>query len=805
MNNQLIRQPGKVPSVWKTVFGHKWPDNLYNLGVEYLKTNELPSYFNSTDNWIGVSFVNRMSYYFLKDNKIYFKTKIKRGYNDDSVTNDYDLIYTIIKDSDKLKILSEINSDPATSALGLHSLLDKVLQQQYLGISRSDVDKYLKNNKNLKQVLNKNEKPIISSFRPRYTMQHWQMDLIILNKDDIKRENDDYAYIFVIIDIFSKFIYVYPLKTKSKEIISKWLLKLFLSGDIPHILHSDNAKEFRDLDVCKQFNVIQRYGANYSPQTQGFVENKNKHIKKLLTFYLIKYNTLRYYDILDRIAFSINNTKHNVTGYTPMHVHRGRGIFVQNEYLESNIEMAETIILPEEKNEYDTYIENISNLQMNITNIVKNKIEITANKREQFQKNKTNELSVFDLVKIVTYVEDNDDILPLFIEFYNSRSTAFEKVIHPLKIKKTNELGMISYEHLNVYKPYKITLFNKLQLRTNKFYQDIYEIYAKIRKNNRTYYKVRTLGHDNSEKEIIRTLKSTPDVPEWVELFDINHLIPFKEDIKYTFKTLFIDPFDEQNNNTNEQYNIQEVNDVQEIYTEPRKIDNVLDNKPLKYYKDKIIYKEFEDPNQDEDIGSTLYKGIIQLTRKFERPFVIKYIDGDSEDMDFEEMKRYLTPEQQLTDSEYEYVFSNKVLYENLPIIYYFEESKLIGIKKDSLKNCKIVWVTNSERVKEFRIIIYSLSQLKETGRDRTQRETTIPQKNSKNKSLFENYGILNNVGNWIIDGNDIMILLKLIIKEDDQNRRKDLLEILKKLKLDRINHYKNKQNIANENKKYIT
>ena len=118
MNNQLIRQPGKVPSVWKTVFGHKWPDNLYNLGVEYLKTNELPSYFNSTDNWIGVSFVNRMSYYFLKDNKIYFKTKIKRGYNDDSVTNDYDLIYTIIKDSDKLNFFKKNGFAIALGILG---------------------------------------------------------------------------------------------------------------------------------------------------------------------------------------------------------------------------------------------------------------------------------------------------------------------------------------------------------------------------------------------------------------------------------------------------------------------------------------------------------------------------------------------------------------------------------------------------------------------------------------------------------------------------------------------------------------
>jgi len=44
--------------------------------------------------------------------------------------------------------------------------------------------------------------------------------------------------------------------------------------------------------------VEQIIGQAYSPQTQGFVENKNKQIKRLLKYYMINNDNNKYYELL---------------------------------------------------------------------------------------------------------------------------------------------------------------------------------------------------------------------------------------------------------------------------------------------------------------------------------------------------------------------------------------------------------------------------------------------------------------------------------------------------------------------------
>ena len=239
------------------------------------------------------------------------------------------------KESERNEILKAMLNDPKTISMNAHTFLDKVHREGYLGITRRYIHYFIKNHPssiNVRMNQATQNKPVTKSFRPEYPFQHWQMDLITMGTYNKKKElkelkgNKGYKYILVIIDIFTKFIYLYPLKKKEGIDIASVLSRVFLSGDIPDTLQSDNGPEFRNAIVhglCQEFKIKQIFSESYSPQTQGFVENKNKQIKQVLNTFFIKYDTLQWFDILDRVAYSINNSKHFVTGYTPLQLHRG--------------------------------------------------------------------------------------------------------------------------------------------------------------------------------------------------------------------------------------------------------------------------------------------------------------------------------------------------------------------------------------------------------------------------------------------------------------------------------------------------
>jgi len=83
----------------------------------------------------------------------------------------------------------------------------------------------------------------------------WAGDLLIMSK--FAGENKGYNYILNIIDTFSKYMFLQPLKTKSgSEVASAFEKIIVKSGRCPKLLHVDRGKEF----VNKNFNrVLEKY------------------------------------------------------------------------------------------------------------------------------------------------------------------------------------------------------------------------------------------------------------------------------------------------------------------------------------------------------------------------------------------------------------------------------------------------------------------------------------------------------------------------------------------------------------------
>lgn len=148
----------------------------------------------------------------------------------------------------------------------------------------------------------------------------WQADLI-----DIKsfhRQNYGYKYILIVIDAFSKFVWVYPLKTKCKSEVSSAFGNILKCGRHPDNLQTDKGTEFYN-DKFKK--LMEEYKINhystFSVKKASIVERviktlKNKLFKQFSLIGNYKWTT----KMLDKVVSDYNNTKHRTIKFKPIDV-----------------------------------------------------------------------------------------------------------------------------------------------------------------------------------------------------------------------------------------------------------------------------------------------------------------------------------------------------------------------------------------------------------------------------------------------------------------------------------------------------
>ena len=96
-----------------------------------------------------------------------------------------------------------------------------------------------------------------------------------------------YKYLLVYLDHFTKKVNLAPLKRKCAEEVTEVLLDIFCDAGPPHILHSDNGREFKNeilfstlSEKWPTLKII--HGKPRHPESQGAVERANRDIKDAL-------------------------------------------------------------------------------------------------------------------------------------------------------------------------------------------------------------------------------------------------------------------------------------------------------------------------------------------------------------------------------------------------------------------------------------------------------------------------------------------------------------------------------------------
>ena len=140
----------------------------------------------------------------------------------------------------------------------------------------------------------------------------WAADLV--DMQSFSKFNNGIKYLLMVIDVFSKYGWIAPLKSKTGVDVANALSKIF-GERRPMKMWTDKGKEFYNKHV-KALGVPLYSTEN--EEKSSVVERWNRTMKEKMFKYFSANNTRKYIDILDEMVNNYNNTKHSSIKMTPV-------------------------------------------------------------------------------------------------------------------------------------------------------------------------------------------------------------------------------------------------------------------------------------------------------------------------------------------------------------------------------------------------------------------------------------------------------------------------------------------------------
>ena len=128
-----------------------------------------------------------------------------------------------------------------------------------------------------------------------------------------KDYNDGYTFLLLVIDIFSKYGWVIPLKNKKGETVAE-ALKIIFEKRKPEKLWTDKGTEFENKDVKK---LIELYSTE-NEEKSSIVERWIRTMKEKMWKYFTDNNTYNYMSVLPELVKDYNNTVHSSIKMSPI-------------------------------------------------------------------------------------------------------------------------------------------------------------------------------------------------------------------------------------------------------------------------------------------------------------------------------------------------------------------------------------------------------------------------------------------------------------------------------------------------------
>ena len=158
--------------------------------------------------------------------------------------------------------------------------------------------------------------------------EQWQMDLADMIQ--IQRHNQGFRYILTCIDILSRYAWARPLRSKQGNEVSNAIKDIFeTSQRKPKRIQTDQGTEFYNVTVKRLLsdNDIELFSV-MSPKKCALVERWNRTLKTKIWKYFTSRNTYRWLDVLPKIVYAYNHSKHRIIKMKPADVNEENAMLV---------------------------------------------------------------------------------------------------------------------------------------------------------------------------------------------------------------------------------------------------------------------------------------------------------------------------------------------------------------------------------------------------------------------------------------------------------------------------------------------
>ena len=164
-------------------------------------------------------------------------------------------------------------------------------------------------------------KPPKKHFKRRKTISMgiddlWQADLVDLTS--LARQNDGYKFILTVIDVFSRFSWVRPLKSKTGQSLREAFASIIVDRK-PNYLQTDKGSEFLNstFQSLLEANDIKFYTSQNEDIKCALVERFNRTLKSRMFRYFTFKSTERYIDVLQNFVTAYNASYHRTIKTSP--------------------------------------------------------------------------------------------------------------------------------------------------------------------------------------------------------------------------------------------------------------------------------------------------------------------------------------------------------------------------------------------------------------------------------------------------------------------------------------------------------
>ena len=148
----------------------------------------------------------------------------------------------------------------------------------------------------------------------------WQANLSDVSS--LAQHNDGYKFLLCVIDVFSKYAWVWPLKNKTGDSLMEAFGRIFSLRRRPQRLQTDKGTEFlnRKVQAYLKKRGIHFFVTHNVETKASVVERFQRTLKERMWRYFTHRQTQRYVDVLQDLVRAYNARKHRTIGMAPKDV-----------------------------------------------------------------------------------------------------------------------------------------------------------------------------------------------------------------------------------------------------------------------------------------------------------------------------------------------------------------------------------------------------------------------------------------------------------------------------------------------------